>query len=244
MENTILECYKKVRNNGKHIRPFIGSDYLDKSPESLRIMALGINSYVGESDWNNVDPKWFYGWAKNGTHRFFSTVHSDINSLANSLMERSKYLSGKHFKICKSLYFTNAVTQYLLESEGKKSENVQEIYFQEGAKRWKQELDILAENNVFPHIIVIFSQQFWDYAWKAFGRSENTSKYRNFSVNKFTSTKGACRHYLNHINVDINGQQQSVLLLRCHHPSAIGRSKVPKWLLEQPAFREIAGIEE
>ena len=247
MEKTIIACYKNVRNNGKHIRPFIGSDYLNSSPDSLRMMAVGMNAHIKKSDWDEVSPEWFYGWAKDGKgnqrHKFFPTVHEEVKEFASFLLKNSTYFSGKHFSIHKSLYLTNAVTQYLLDSEGKESKDVKKIHVQEGAKRWKEELEILAENDVFPHVIVIYGRLFWDDAWKTFGKYENTSKYNNFSVNEYNSTEGECWQFLNQVKVSIKGKEQIVLLIGCHHPAYRRKRKiVPEWFFEQQVFCKFSGI--
>jgi hypothetical protein len=254
IENTIITCYRNVRNNGKHIRPFIGSDYIDKSPDSLRIMAVGMNAHIKESDWDKVESGWFHEWAKEGKaigrHQFFSTVHDDVKTFAKKFLEKSEYFSDKCFSIPESLYLTNAVTQYLRDSEGKESKDVDKIHYEEGAKRWREELDILAKNDVFPHVIVIFCHLFWSYAWETFGKPENTSKY--FSVDKYTSTEEeCCKHYLNQVKLSIKGKEQIVLLIRCYHPSArkrmLAKEKeekcVPEWFFKQPVFRKLSGIE-
>jgi hypothetical protein len=243
MEESLLDLYRNAGDQ-THLRPFIGEAFLSPTSEHFRVMVIGINAYVSPEDWDSADPNWFYKWAKNGDDGFYEQAHRDAKALADALCERSEYYGEYKYIAPDSLYVTNTVKEYLPEETGKSSDNVPQSYFEEGAEVWERELDILADQNALPHLVIVFGSQVWPYACDSMRVEEGKIEYQNFSVEEYNHTSGPCLHFANRIEVSLDENTQTILLTRCYHPSAHERKVTPEWLLNQSDFRQLAGIED
>src|SRR5689334_7962290 len=80
---------KIYQRHPHHILPFIGSAYTTPSASDLRVMTIGINSYVSPKDWapeqNRPHPAWLRGWFAEGKHRFFARVLKETAHLVQRL---------------------------------------------------------------------------------------------------------------------------------------------------------------
>jgi hypothetical protein len=243
MEESLLDLYENASSQ-THIRPFVGEAFLSPTSQYLRVMAIGINAYVSPEDWDSIDPNWFYNWAKDGDDGFYEQVHHDAGTLANALCEKSEHYRKYAYIAPDSLYVTNAVKEYLPEESGKSSDDVSQSHFEKGAEVWERELDILADHNTLPHLVIVFGSQVWPHACDSLRVEEGKIEYQNFSIEEYNHTSGPCLHYANRIEASVGEGSQTILLTRCHHPSAYKRKVTPGWLLDQSDFCQLAGIEE
>lgn len=243
MEESLLDLYENGSDQ-THIRPFVGNVFQSPTSKFLRVMAVGINAYVSLEDWSSTDPDWFYNWAKNGDDGFYEQAHLDTKTLANALCRGSEYFGEYEYLEPDSLYATNAVKEYLPEEIGKNSSDVPKSYFEKGAEIWERELDILAKHNALPHLVIVFGSQIWPHACDSLRVEEGKIEYQNFSIGEYNHTTGPCLHFANRIEVSVGGDSQTIILARCHHPSAYPREVTPDWLLNQSDFCQLAGIED
>lgn len=243
MEESLLSLYENGSDQ-THIRPFVGESFRSPTSKFLRVMAIGINAYLSPEDWSSIDPDWFYNWAKNGNDGFYEQAHLDAKTLASALCEGSEYFEEYEYVEPDSLYVTNAIKEYLPEEIGKSSDDVPQSYFEKGAEIWERELDILAKHNALPHLVIVFGSQVWPHACDSLRVNEGKIDYQNFSIGEYNHTNGPCLHFANRIDVSVGGDSQTILLTRCHHPSAYKREATPEWLLNQSDFCQLAGIED
>ncbi len=161
----IRNAYTRENKNG--ILPFIGDTFASGEPGALRVMTIGINAYLSEADWARQHPEWFSGWFKDGVHKFDRTVAADAATIANALADTS-YFTGLTYRGKENIFHTNAVKFYMPESRGKHSNQVTREDYQRCAPTWHAELDVMAKHGVLPHIVIVFGQPFWEWAWQAF----------------------------------------------------------------------------
>lgn len=228
-----------------HIAPFVGAAFTEPQPRDLRVMAVGINAYIGADAWQPAKgtpaPDWFRGWFRGLTHRFHKGVKRDADALTAALTVSGAHCDGLQARGLESFFVTNAIKVYLPAAVGKHAHQLTDAHFEQHLEQWHDELDALAEAGVLPHIVAIFGAPFWRWACAAF-RAPQTARYRHLRVHAYEPAGGACLHYANLLRVEGAAGPQKVLLVRMRHPSSRQSTATPKWLLKRPEFRALVGL--
>lgn len=232
----ISAIYSKRDN---HILPFVGAAFERPTPDQARVVVVGINSYVSPKDWDKINPNWFAGWFEQSSHRFYKSVKKQAVNLAAALVERSESLRGKKLVWPGSFYATNAIKTYLPEAEGKRADQVQPEMFTEHATTWRGELDLMAQHEALPHLIVLFGEPFWKHAWSAF-RPPHADNYKHLRVLEYRHTDGPSLHHVNRLRLGGANGEQTTLLVRLRHPSSRTKRGSVSWLLGQDDFWALA----
>lgn len=200
------------------LAPHIGEHFESRAPGCLRVMALGINSYVEPHQ--ETHPGWFATWFQKQEHRFFPAVARELRSLTTALGSLGAF-PGLTFDgeapSFQSVYLTNAVRRYLPEDIGAKAHTVPAAFFDEGAEMLGAELDMLHDHGALPHVVVIFGGAFWSRAWRAFGAQPRPTWVADYRPRARTSD---LFHRLNVVEVLESGSTRPLLLVRLTHPAA------------------------
>lgn len=221
------------------IHPFIGQAFESAEAGSLRVMTIGINAYLKLADWPNQKPTWFSGWFEEDRHRFDLGVARDANTIANTLTANSALYRDLALRGKDSFFHTNAIKTYLPESIGKRSDQVSRQQYMQHVPTWHAELDIMAKHGVLPHVIIVFSRAFWEWAWQAF-HPRYRPNFTHVKVHGFDPAPGQGLHYANLIDLEDAGGRHSLALLRVRHPATGARGKAtPEWLLSLPEVRKL-----
>jgi hypothetical protein len=223
------------------VLPYIGAAFQQPDERDLRVMAIGINAYISAKDW---PPKahWMRDWFEQRKPRFYQRVFKEAAQLAAAVTAPSMMFEGRVFDPQRCLLGTNAVKTYLPEAEGKRAEQLTAEHFAQHDLQWRDELQLLAEAGVAPHVILIFGAPFWEHAWKAF-HPEHTSLRAPIAVRSFRAAWGDAPHRLNRITLDLAGRPHDLLLVRLMHPAGRSMMGSARWLVGRSAFRELAGRE-
>ena len=235
----LAQRLEAIYTRGEHpVLPYIGAAFREPAPTDLRVMTIGINAYVSKEHW---PPKahWMQEWFEKRQHRFHRRVFSEAAVLAAGITAPSMLFAGRVFDPHRCVLGTNAVKAYLPEAEGKRAEQLSEAHFASHDPQWHDELQLLAEADVAPHVIIVFGAPFWEHAWRAF-HPEHTSLRAPVNVHSFQAAWGDAPHRANRVTLEVAGKPHDLLLVRLMHPA--GRSKVgsARWLLDRQAFRELA----
>jgi hypothetical protein len=231
LEQKIHDIYDRQR---PCIHPHIGTTFLDGKDSDLRIMAVGINAYVGARDQGKESPAWFADWFRKQMYRYQKGVWRDLKALAAGLAHAPFRLAAKRFAGMESIFLTNAVKVYVSEAVGKRADQLSGLDYGRHLDQWHDELDVMAEHGVLPHIIAIVGEPFWPFACKSF---QTDGAFKRFRTASYKWCKGSCRHFLNGIVLDGPSGKHELLLLRLRHPAGRAPTGSPKWLLDQPEFR-------
>jgi hypothetical protein len=250
---TIETAYPARSANG--LLPFIGATYEKPSRRDFRVGVVGINSYITDADFRDPDKqRWFAEWwscaglgkARPETHRFYERAYEEAQKLADAVVHGSSLFHGLSYDadpVTKSgIYATNAIKVYTSDKY-KEAAAIPADLLSTHTPTWHAELDAMAQHEVFPHLIVILGERLWESAWMAL-HPDALPPYKHFSVLEYETVgddQSPSYHHANRVRVRISEQDQHVLLVRLHHPSA--HSKVQKradWLLEQSDFRQLA----
>lgn len=234
---TRIRSTYSTRDN--HIVPFIGQAFEHPSPNDMRVVIVGINSYVSPKDWDQIKPEWFGSWVVQAKFPFYRGVKAQSLELASALVEKLPHLTNLNFAWPGSLYATNAIKTYLPEAEGKKSEQVPPEMFAEHASTWRQEVDLLAEHGALPNLIVIFGAQFWPHACASF-KPPHSDNYKHLRVLEYQHATGPCLRFANRLTLQGANGRQTTLLVRLRHPSARTNVGSARWLLAQEEFWTLA----
>jgi hypothetical protein len=231
--------------NESAIHPFIGEAYTEPRPDDLRIMALGINAYISDHEWEewragHADD--FASWFELGKYHFFPRAYRRGKELAEALLDQSGDFDGLQLRGedgRQSFYVTNAVKVFLRASEGKSASNVSEARIQAHQLQWYRELDLLAAAGLMPHAIIVFGRPFWPWASRTF-KMDARRPLPHIEVVGHRWTPGPGRHHIN--RYQLAGVERSLPLVGMAHPSSRRREGRVGWLLEQADFRELAGL--
>ncbi len=108
----------------RQIHPHIGGAFLVPAEDSLRILAVGINSYLDAPADASPHPGWFAGWFTEQRHRFTRRLWRDLKVLAETLTAPGARFAAKRFQGMDSVFLTNAIKVYLPSSEGKRADQL------------------------------------------------------------------------------------------------------------------------
>ena len=112
-------------------------------------------------------PDRFRGWIESRRYRYQQRLAKEVQVLAEAL-GRSAMFAGRTYDATRCLYATNAIKVYLPEERGKRAAGLVEADFAPHVAQWHEELRVLGESGVMPHVIVVFGRVCWPYAWQAF----------------------------------------------------------------------------
>lgn len=185
------------------------------------------------------------GWSRE-THRYFNVAYREADTLARQLSTDSKLFAGLTHdsdpKTKPGFYGTNAVKVFLGE-DYKKADGLTPDMLAQYTPTWRQELDVMAEHGVLPHLIVVLGSQIWEVMWRTLHPTHGMAS-EHFTVDDYRTCGGRgspCYHHANLITLAIGERKHSLLLVRLTHPAAQG-NRHAKWLLEQEAFRELVQL--
>ena len=238
--DTIRTIYERDK---PHILPFVGDAYTTPAADGLRVMAVGINAYVPD-DVTNPAPgahrEWFVDGR--GRHRYQQAVRKLVDVMGRALTAEHAMFAGKRYADPRSLYATNAVKVYVPISHGKRAAQLDDADWTRHVGQWHDELAVLAEARVFPHVVVILSEKFWETAWQTFHPSHHGPQFGVTEAKDFVSLEDDTRHRANRIAIRFGGERQDVMLLRLRHPAGRGTTGTAAWLLKRDAFRRFAQL--
>jgi len=214
-----------------HILPFVGSAFKDAQSGLLRVVVVGINTYVSSKDWEAAGrptgATWFSGWFANGEHRFYPRVKREAHELTSGLTERQMF-GGRVVDPLESYYATNAIKVHVQEARGKQAHQITNEMFNQHTATWRQELDLMAEHGVLPHVIAIVGKPFWGRANESL---TSTQSYQHLRVMSSDTSPGPCLHYVRRLRLAGSAGEQDALLVRIRHPSARTKKGSARWLL-------------
>lgn len=223
------------RHGPTQIHPLIGDAFTTPQPNDLRVMAVGINSYVSADGQGKESPSWFAGWFRNQSFRYQRGAWRDLQGLAAGLTSPSSRLASKVFRGMDGLYLTNAVKVYVPEETGKRADQLSSEDFERHLAQWHDELDVMSEHEVLPHVIAIIGAPFWAYACESF----RGDAFKMMKVKSYEAARRACSHFASRIMLEVSRGEHEVLLVRLRHPAARSAKGSPKWLYEQEEFSRL-----
>jgi len=240
MDDDVAALY--ARRHPRHrIQPFIGEAFRTADPTLLRVLAVGINAYLAPDDLGKTQPESFAAWVRERRHHFYPRATNAALTLAESLASSSRLFEGRTVKGLDSLYLTNAVKTFLPHGTGRWATQVAREVFDEHHSTWLEELTLLERRGVFPDVIVVFGRPWWPWACRTFDPA--LSAPLDVQVLGHRWSDGPCRHHVNRYQLEVASQKRPLLLVGCVHPAARRRQGSPSWLLAQPHFRRLAGLE-
>ncbi len=242
--STFTQHVRKLYAAHDHnIQPYVGAAFERPSDEDLRVVIVGINSYVSAKHWHSVRngsaEGWFAGWFQSSEHRFFRVARRSSDALIGGLSAPNWLLHGRLHHGAASYYATNAIKSYVPESDGKKANQIAKSTFGSHAATWRAELDLMARFDVLPDLIVVFGRPFWPHACDSFRPSE-VRPFNHLRVLDYQHAPGPCLHFVNRLCLAGRTSKRDVLLVRMRHPSARTARGSVEWLLAQPDFLRLA----
>lgn len=220
-----------------HILPFVGEAFERPTKDLLRVVVVGINSYVSPQHWPVAPGGGFPEWFLHTKYRFFGSVKRNTTRLVSGLVDNGLF-EGLRFDWPASFYGTNAIKAYLPEAEGKRADQVASQLFAEHASTWRDELDLMAEHGALPQLIVIFGEPFWAHACSSF-RAPHAKAYQHLRVLDYEHAPGPSLHFANRLRLGGANGEQTTFLVRLRHPSSRTKKGSVKWLLGQDDFRRL-----
>jgi hypothetical protein len=228
------------------IEPFIGRAFREPNETDLRILALGVNSYVDDDEWSKgvPPPGRFSSWFEKSQWTFFPRVASDADVLADRLRREARCLAERKWRNKDGVCLTNFVKSYVRTSAGKREGQLGNGVLEAYKSQWEAEIDAMAASrcaasrrHVLPHVVVVYSRRIWDRAWRAF---YEPSSSRPLKVHEYRALTEEPQHRVNRLVVSsASGRTQPLLLLRLRHPSSPDKTASPEWLLSQSAVQSL-----
>lgn len=225
------------RDAPRQIHPHIGEAFRVPESGDLRIVAVGINSYVSPKDRGKESPSWLARWFIEQTHRYQRGVWRDLRALGDAITQPPYRFASKRFRGMDSIFLTNAVKIYVDEAVGKQASQLSAADYERHLAQWHDELDAMAEHGALPDVIATVGEPFWAFACTSL---REPGRFKEISPLGYRSCSGTCRHFLNDISVGTRHGQHEILLLRLRHPAGRSPTGSPRWLLGQPEFQAFA----
>ena len=212
------------------IHPFIGRHYLDATPGVLRVLVVGINCYYGRYP-PGPGVQWFPVFMRERRFTFFARSFSESAVLAEAL-ESSPDFDGLRWAGLESMYVTNMVRRYLPPTTGKQAADVPPHLLDEGSQVWRDELDLLHDHEVLPHVVIVFGAQVWGHAWSAFGKRVQPEGW----IVSYAPCERSSDlfHHLNRVVVPEGDNERPLLLVKLDHPAARATRSAPPGLSPTP----------
>ena len=220
--------------------PFVGRAFAEPDKTTLRVMLVGVNAYI--SDGKDPGPAGFGDWLQKSDYRFSAGARRACAALAKQLADHPDH-HGLRYRGAEeglaSLYATNAVRRYLDVAEGKHAAQLTEEHKDEGIRIGREELELLREADVLPHVVVAFGAVAWHVAWNSFGHEP-----ADWLVGMHAPPEGSpLRHWVNRVVVrDIAGAERSIMLVRLRHPSARTKQGRVEDVVAHADFRALLGL--
>lgn len=220
------------------IEPWIGADYITAPAGRLRVMIVGINSYISEEDLP-ARSDWFSHWARDRKWRFFVGSAREADVLVAGMIGQ---LGANSFEYDGDAgrYVTNVVKRYLPAAEGAKAHQVDAHWFGEGREVFKEELRLLARANALPHVILVFGKRAWAPVHRPLQELCAADEEESFVAYRPMSEGSALYHHLNVIELDFAGMDSRLILLRLDHPST-SRTRTAAAMLKEKEFQLVVG---
>jgi len=226
------------------IAPFIGGAFEQPDEAQLRLMTIGINSYISPKDWDvakgHPHPAWFSGWFRNLRHRFDKGVRRESQHVAQALAARVARFAGKRLVFPESWFHTNAIPYFMTEAEGTRAAQIGSDVFTRHVRDALAQLTMMAERGALPHVIAIFGTPFWQPLCAELHADARSRTPR--LARAIQPAAGASRHYANRLVLRAGDDEHEVLLVRLRHPAARTNIGSARWLLAQPDFCALAGL--
>lgn len=216
------------------IAPHLGAAFVSPTPDTLRVMTLGLNAYISAPDWPPV-PGWFPEWFREQRHQHQKSVVRETARLSQHLTGARGAFEGLRFAGLESSFHTNAVKSYLREEEGKRAAQLGRELLDQHAAGFRAELELLAEHGALPHVIAIFGAPFWSHAWGAL------KSLTNVRILRHEFFPGPMLDFVNRYRVQVGAHEQELVLLRLRHPAARTSEGSLDALLADPEFRLATG---
>lgn len=217
----------------RQIHPHIGGAFLAPAEDSLRILAVGINSYLDAPADASPHPGWFAGWFTEQRHRYTRRLWRDLKVLAETLTAPGARFASKRFRGMDSVFLTNAIKVYLPSSEGKRADQLTDAHFAKHLGQWRGELDAMAEAGALPHVVAIIGAPFWG---RACASLSEPSAFEHFAVRESRGYGGPLQHFLRSVEVEAPQGLHELLLVRVRHPAARTTIGSPRWLAGESDF--------
>ncbi len=228
-----------------HLLPFVGDAFAEPADGVLRVVAVGLNSYIGENDAPPealpAMPGWFRGWVVEGKLPFFRGVRRECAALAGGCTAAP----GSRFARCEyrdpqSLYVTNAVKRYLPWKSGRYAAALEQTSFDEGGPIWRDELRTMAAHGALPHLVVVFGARAWWPTCSVLLELCEDPREPAFVRYEPRETTSPLFHRLNVITVAAGATHRPCVVVRLDHPASR-----PRWtaarMLADAEFRAVIG---
>jgi hypothetical protein len=230
--------------------PYIGERFRNPTDRDLRLMIIGTNSYLSNPDGDDevVENSWAE-WFACGTWPFHrvSFLEADLlgRVLAGSCLFPDKLYSSKRPRA--HLLATNLLKGYQ-PAEYVNTAAIPASLFKENVPAFHAELDALAGEAAFPHVIIALGRVVWEPLWRAFDPEEasSSSRFTNLRVLRYHVAgpeSSSVYHHANRVHLECSGRNQHTLLVLLDHPAArTGRERDAAWLIAQDDFRRLSGL--
>ncbi len=234
-EHPLASRIRAIYDEGapRQIHPHIGGAFLLPADDSLRILAVGINSYLDAPADASPHPGWFAGWFTEQRHGFTRRLWRDLKVLAETLTAPGARFAAKRFQGMDSVFLTNAIKVYLPSSEGKRADQLTDAHFAKHLGQWHGELDAMAEAGALPHVIAIIGAPFWG---RACASLSEPSAFERFAVRESRGYGGPLQHFLRSVKLEAPQGSHELLLVRVRHPAARTAIGSPRWLAGESDF--------
>lgn len=228
-----------------HSVPYVGGSFERPARDAMRVVVVGVNSYVSEGDVTpDGDPpmqEWLAGWAADATLPFFRTTRADCDELAAGLIKiPATEFEGLHFDRFAGRYVTNAVKRFVPKARGRYAADVDEELLSEGSAVWRDELRALEDHGALPHVIAVFGQRAWGPTCNVLGALCSDPHASAFVAYEPLPQQSDLFHRMNVVTLRERGTLRRCLVVRLDHPAA-RRRRGAAWIVAHPEFRRVLG---
>jgi hypothetical protein len=233
----VQAVYQGAQDGGSiAIQPFVGTAFT-QGTGALRIVCVGINSYISPKDWPRILPEWFASWFRQQKYKFAKGAAKAGATVGEALQSAG----WGRFDGLESCWTTNAIKTYLPEATGKNAHQVPPEAFDRDATIWRRELDLMAAHDVLPHAVVVLGEPQWWPTCRAFRPQEGWA-YDHLKLAAYQTTEGPLFHHLNRVTVEVKGAQRSLLVVRVPHPAAFGAKPRAEDIVAHPDFQRVVAL--
>ena len=216
--------------------PFVGKDFQDSAKKAFRVLVVGLNAYLKDSDWDSprIPKSGASSWSSDWWHALTHKFHTDARLAALILAERAinfDVFDSLVFDDPESTLFLNFIPRYLTEDTSN-SKNIKKSDFNGTAELWREIMDLLAKKRVFPNAILVLGKEkkVWTPIWQSLHE-----KHCKSLVYTPTLLRDEC-HVAARCDVKIGNDITPLLLYRAPHPSACKQaspaSDIYRWFLQ------------
>ena len=208
-EGDIRDAYGHVEHRA---HPYIGGAFRTPNPNDLRVAVVGLNAYYSERHWPPHPEKGPDDWAwrfEKPRGRYFTSARNLAKDAAKVLLA-TEHFAGRSFEVPRCVYASNAVKSWV--RDGKSSRSVTKEMLKAGAEVWREELQVMVQHGVFPHVILVLAEPFWRFACASFKQ-----QVPGLEVLKhhWTGRPSDAPHHVNRYAVEGGGARQPVVRRWC-----------------------------